>query len=366
MMKKYSAFFATLLLSVVLSSPIQAQTRSAAFAEFQAGLDNYMASAGFTGGYQWAITNNLSVGPSAGALCAYNIGPTPIFPVSLRAKYNFSSHRKSSFYAMAEAGYVFHVGDEISNAWRVSPSVGIEFKHLYLGLGYQFLQWEDDTDKEHGVTLKIGYTFGHGNHHEALVSKLRRQRQRAAEASRSQDNGGESVFSPHAAFKLEAGAGMGLTQPSISTGTFEPKFIGNTLFMRAVAQYRFTEHLAAGVGTGLETMGFHKSGQGMDMGNLHLPLFVRLQYTFKDEGDAVRPYVSCDVGKRFKLSGSTLEHGSAQGIVLEPTVGIAFHRWSAGLGYAFSRYTFRDSDTAYDSDRTTQGNAITLRAGYSF
>lgn len=354
MMKTLKTIVAAGLLAALTPTALKAQTHSGAFAETYV-LTNYMGY-GVDGGYQYAFTPHASIAAGAGVESLAYI-PSINITAFVRGKIHFTAKRASSPYASVDMGYSLHPYDASGYVF-FTPTVGYQFSHLYLGAGCVVSLPSDSDPTELIPTLRIGYTFGHGR-------KDTQRKPRQPKAETAPRKAPASLATNY--LKLELGGGLGLTKAGGVRDRFggQPELTGTTMFARIVGQHRFSEQLSAGVGTGLELMGYKPQGEGYQLGKLHLPLFVRGQADFNPSSTGVHPYVALDLGYRLPLSSCDEGDFEAKGVVLEPQVGLSRGHWSAALGYSLTHYRFRGT-TDYPSDCTCTASAVTLRLGYAF
>lgn len=358
------------LLLATTAATAQAQTRSAAFVEASIGTNengnNPMV--GVTGGYLWALNNQLSVGGMIGVQELLPPSRGPWLPIGVRGKYRFSGTERGSFFVMADAGWAFDTYEDGSSLLHFRPAVGYDFGKFYLGAGYSLYSATNGDGTMHHFDLRLGWTFGGKTKAEATAARQKKygQRNRQSTTAGTKNRQGKSLtgsyFEPRLYPKVEVGGMFGLTGGSFT----DYNNLGSGMMARVVGMYDFNEHIAAGLGTGLETLGYKPDSESFELGTVHIPVYVRGQVTLGDTESSLRPYVACDLGYRFPLAKEEPGKGTAKGIMLEPQVGLTHGQWSVGLGYALTHFNF-PTETMYSiEDCTTEGTAITLRLGYSF
>lgn len=365
----FKTTLAALLLAATTATS-QAQTRSAAFVEGGIGTNengnNPMISV--TGGYLWALSSRFSAGGMIGAIEPVSHPRGPWLPIGVRAKYRFSGTGRGSFFVMADAGWAFDTYEDGSPLLHFRPTVGYDFGKFYLGAGYSLLNFTNGDGTMNYFGIRLGCTFGGKT--KAGAAEQRRNRygessQQSASSSakaKQEKSLTDSYFEPQFYLKAELGGTFGLTGGSYT----DYSNLGTGVMARVVGMYDFNEHIAAGLGTGLETLGYKPNSEGFELGTVHLPLYVRGQVTLGDSESSLRPYVACDLGYRFPLAKEEPGKGTAKGIVLEPQVGLSHQQWSLGLGYALTHFNFPYQAEHYIDSHTTEGTAVTLRLGYRF
>lgn len=293
------------------------------FIEFQpifSTVEGGVHSFAVQGGILRGINDLFSVGAGFGIGESFHFDTNPFVPIFARAHVEKTFGEITPF-ASFDMGYSLNTEDFAMGWVLFNPTVGVRFRQVYLGLGYQAqVMTQSGGGTNHTVNLRLGYYFG----------------QKAKQNAKA--------FFRRTYFELEAGYGIGLCSgPSYEDNRWQNEEFqmtyGSNAFLHVLWAYGIDENWSVGIGTGGEV--FYDSYKNIDEHKVYvsMPLFVRGKYTFFDEEASVRPFVALDLGYLLALDGHQHDYGSEQkryrsGLIAEPQVGVIFkNKYSLSLGY---------------------------------
>lgn len=351
--RKHLTTLTTLLLSLCLAIPASGQTqrRSAPYVELMPGVslqEGGGTNIGLNFGYLWNTHSPLSLGFGLGVVESTDFDDTPGASVFFRGRYDFDTKGKLKPFAMLDVGTTLFISTKSEAAvfsTPVSPTVGLDFGHFYVGVGYNaYIFPTADFQVSHMANLKLGWTIGRGVKKEKIKKT--------------------NTFLRHTYLKVEVGHDEGLTtathnQKADGSGAMKLSDIGTSNFARVAWMYRLNDNLDLGLGTGFDMIRYHdKPTQGPDEGwdngstNYYLPIYARAQYNFRSAEDDWRPYVACDLGGRVHLNNN---YGySESGFMASPQVGVAWKRVSLSAEATLSSYNYIDETVGYGTNFDTE------------
>lgn len=307
-------------------------------------------------GVMYKANKNLSFGGGIGLMEPYKFNVAPTIPIFVRAQAETALEGVTPFVSF-DAGFGANTGNFDASTIMINPMVGVKFGSVYAGIGYHGAIPTKGSGIANSVNFRLGYQFNNGI-----------------------DNSAVKNFFSKTYFTAEIGGGIGLT--SIRKDEYDPgqgfneekMTIGNNISAQISWMYKFNPNWSAGIGIGLNTYVCKYSDEEdpsnpydgtdyVDWAN-SIPLYLRGQYTFKEDGEKVRPYIACDLGGLIRLSGDV--NCSFNNLIFEPQVGVKFNdKYRVALGVATCNGDSYDSDYGKGFETKTV-TSLNLKLGLDF
>lgn len=299
-------------------------------------------------GVMYKANKNLSFGGGIGLLEPYKFNVAPTIPIFVRAQAETALEGVTPFISF-DAGFGACTEDFDASAVIINPMAGVKFGRVSVGIGYHGAIPTKGSGIANSVNFRLGYQFNNG------ISKK-----------------DVNKFFSKTYFTAEIGGGIGLTsirkdQYDKGVGFDDKKMkIGNNITAQLSWMYKVNRNWSAGIGVGLNTY-VHKFKNSytdyVDWVN-SIPLYLRGQYTFMEEGEKIRPYIACDLGGLIRLSGDV--NCSFNNLIFEPQVGVKFNdKYRVALGVATCNGDSYDSDYGKGFETKTV-TSLNLKLGLDF
>lgn len=298
-------------------------------------------------GVMYNANKNLSFGGGIGLLEPYKFNVAPTIPVFVRAQAETALEGVTPFISF-DAGFGACTEDFDASAVIINPMIGAKFGNVYAGIGYHGAIPTKGSGIASSINFRLGYQFaGKG------ISKT-----------------DVKNFFSKTYFTVEIGGGMGLS--SIKEGDYDKYWglsdekdmtLGNNITAQISWMYKIDENWSAGIGTGFYSYCHSFSEDGYDDVWVNsLPLYVRGQYTFMNEGNMFRPYIACDLGGLIHLAGSPQLTYSK--FIIEPQIGVKIKdRYRVALGYAAYK---AHGNEEYNYISSESVSSLNLKIGLDF
>lgn len=224
---------------------------------------------------------------------------------------------------MLDLGYTFNTNNFDYSSVLINPTVGIQISNYYLGVGY-IADIPSQGNLSNNINIKFGVEMTGDDPLSHFIEK--------------------------SYGKVEIGYAIG----SGEIGRYRKiSELGKEAFARLTWMLPVNDSFEFGVGTGVDL--FLPSGGE----TLSIPLYARLQYSFPSVTNLeLRPYLSGDIGGKLSDEGGD----RFKGFFFEPQIGMAYNRWSLGLGVHLGKY--KPSEYSGLEDCGTTG--YSLRLGFRF
>lgn len=299
-------------------------------------------------GVMYNANKNLSFGGGIGLLEPYKFNVAPTIPIFVRAQAETALEGVTPFVSF-DAGFGACTENFDASAVIINPMAGVKFGKVYVGVGYHGAIPTKGSGIGNSINFRLGYQLGN------KVSKPDMRK-----------------FFSKTYFTAEIGGGIGLTNIkkneywSGGNANDEKMKIGNNITAQLSWMYKINNNWSAGVGIGLNTY-VHKFEtswtEDVEWVN-SIPLYLRGQYTFKEEGEKIRPYIACDFGGLIRLSGDV--NCSFNNYIFEPQVGVKFNdKYRVALGFATCNGDSYDHDNNSGFE-TKAVSSLNLKLGLDF
>lgn len=267
------------------------------------------------GGIMYKANEYLSFGGGLGILEPFKFNVAPTLPLFVRAQAEKKLEGVTPFISF-DAGFAFCTENFDYSCVILNPMAGVQFGNIYAGIGYYGQIPTKGSGVGSSVNFRVGYKFGAGKMPD--LSKAIKKTY----------------------FTVEVGGGVGLQSVSAQdfyrgAGYDDKVTLGNNFTAQLTYMIQFGDHWGVGVGTGFRghvqsysTDSFEDTELGTT-----IPLYVRGQYTFFNEGRLIRPYIACDLGGLIDISGNVTY--AYKGFLIEPQIGVKFKdKYSLSVGIA--------------------------------
>lgn len=298
-------------------------------------------------GAMYKANEILSFGGGIGILEPYKFNVAPTIPIFVRAQAEAKMEGVTPFFSF-DAGFGSCIEDFDASAVIINPMAGVKFGSVYAGIGYFGNIPVKGSGIGSSINFRLGYSFGDGVSKSAIKD-----------------------FFSKTYFTVEIGGGMGLSSMKYSDydkGSYldDKVTLGNNVSAHISWMYKIDENWSAGIGAGLNTyMTFISNDHTEDTELVNsIPLYLRGQYAFMEEGQKFRPYIACDFGGLIRLSGDV--NCSYNNYIVEPQIGVKFNdKYRVALGYSFCNADSYDS--YYDRGLESKSvSSLNLKIGMDF
>lgn len=336
-------------LAAAMMLPMVAQAKeknTSTFVEIQPIVGDYDAlNVNF--GVMYKANKNLSFGGGIGLMEPYKFNVAPTIPIFVRAQAETALEGVTPFVSF-DAGFGACTEDFDASPIIINPMVGVKFGDVYAGIGYHGAIPTKGDGIASSVNFRLGYQFG-GGLSKSDVKK----------------------FFSKTYFTAEIGGGIGLS--SIKEGDYNKHWslsdekdmtLGNNITAQISWMYKIDENWSAGIGTGFYSYCHSFSNDDIydDVWVNSLPIYVRGQYTFMEEGKFIRPYIACDLGGLIHLAGNDNLRYSK--FLIEPQIGVKIKdRYRVALGYAAYNAQGNEESNYISSESVS---SLNLKLGLDF
>ena len=258
----------------------------------------------------------LSFGGGIGITEPFKFNVAPNIPIFVRAQAEAKMEGVTPYFSF-DAGYGLNTDMIEYGSIIINPMVGVKFGNAYVGVGYYGSALTKGGGMGSSMNIRLGYQFNNGINKSAVKN-----------------------FFSKTYFSAEIGGGIGLSNKGVKVRdnngdtNLEDIRFGNNISAQISWMYKIRPNWSAGIGIGVNTY-LHRDEFSVEYGKDEIewlpsiPLYLRGQYTFKEDGSKIRPYIACDFGA---LINQWFDDAH---FIVEPQIGVKFNdKYRVALGFA--------------------------------